>query len=270
MLVVTTHMRLRAAAMVGRFTTLPFSCKGATDMPRLLLLIASLFVLGASQTALAAEGQALYEATCIACHGAKAQGAIPGVPDLAKGGRLSKPDAELVANILNGFQSNGSAMAMPPKGGNPKLTAADAEALVIYMRALTGKSPTRPVSVAPKRDPASATPIAAAAVPPPSPTPATAPLPAAVAAPASPGTTAATSAAAPSPQSAAAPAPQDMTAFARGAKAWADNCSRCHSMRDPKDLTDRQWKVVMTHMRLRAGLDAAQVRDITLFLQGSN
>lgn len=237
MRVVTTPMRLRAAATVGRFTTSPFSCKGATDMSRSLLLIASLFLLGASQTAVAAEGKALYEASCIACHGAKARGAIPGVPDLAKGGRLSKPDAELVANILNGFQSKGSPMAMPPKGGNPNLTAADAQALVTYMRTLTGTTGL-PAAAAPR-------PVPVAAAP---------------AAPAAPATATAT----------AATAPQDMTVFARGAKAWADNCARCHAMRDPKDETDRQWKVVMTHMRLRAGLDAQQVRDITLFLQGSN
>ncbi|MHB8912097.1 MAG: hypothetical protein ACYC42_05540 [Lysobacter sp.] len=73
------------------------------------------------------------------------------------------------------------------------------------------------------------------------------------------------------PPTTPAPAPEpDMAAFARGAKAWADNCSRCHTMRDPKELSDRQWKVVTTHMRLRAGLDGKQVRDITIFLQGSN
>lgn len=64
--------------------------------------------------------------------------------------------------------------------------------------------------------------------------------------------------------------PSDMAAFARGAKAWADNCSRCHSMRDPKELSDHQWKVATTHMRLRAGMDGQQIRDITIFLQGSN
>jgi len=109
-------------------------------MSRSFLLIASLFLLGTSELADAAEGKALYEATCIACHGPKVQGAIPGVPDLAKGGRLTKPDAELAANILDGFQSKGSPMAMPPKGGNPNLTAADAKALVVYMRTLTGSS----------------------------------------------------------------------------------------------------------------------------------
>jgi len=62
----------------------------------------------------------------------------------------------------------------------------------------------------------------------------------------------------------------DMTAFTNGAKAWANNCARCHTMRDPKDLSDRQWKLVMTHMRLRASLDGKQVREITAFLQRSN
>ena len=109
-------------------------------MSRSFLLIASLFLLGTSQSVGAADGKALYQTTCIACHGPKAQGDIPGVPDLANGGRLAKPDAELAANILNGFQSKGSPMAMPPKGGNPNLTAADAKALVVYMRTLTGSS----------------------------------------------------------------------------------------------------------------------------------
>ena len=249
------------ASTTSRYVTSPFFSKGVTDMTRFSLFIASLVLLGSTQTtALAADGKGLYEATCIACHGAKAQGAIPGVPDLAKGGRLTKPDAELAANIVNGFQSKGSPMAMPPKGGNPDLTAADVQALVTYMRALTGASPARPVNVAPKRVPAPA-----AAVP----APAVAPAPATPLAPLA--AAAATTAGAPYPQPADTPALQpDMAAFARGAKAWANNCARCHGMRDPKEQTDRQWKIVMTHMRLRAGLDGQQVRDITLFLQGSN
>ena len=40
---------------------------------------------------------------------ARGKGALPGVPDLAT--RLGKPDAELVNNILNGFQTPGSPMA---------------------------------------------------------------------------------------------------------------------------------------------------------------
>lgn len=107
-------------------------------MTHLLLLTACVFLLGASEPAGAADGKALYATTCIACHGPKGQGAIPGVPDLGKSKRLAQPDAVLVANILNGFQTKGSPMAMPPKGGNPNLTPADAQALVIYMRTLAG------------------------------------------------------------------------------------------------------------------------------------
>jgi len=89
-----------------------------------------------SQTAVVAEGKALYQATCVACHGPKGNGAIPGVPDLTKGVILAKPDAELTSNIINGFQSKGSPMAMPPKGGNPNLTEKGAKAIVVYLRTL--------------------------------------------------------------------------------------------------------------------------------------
>lgn len=62
----------------------------------------------------------------------------------------------------------------------------------------------------------------------------------------------------------------DPMAFARGAQSWANNCGRCHNIRDPKDFRDDQWKVIMTHMRLRAGLTGQETRDILLFLQRSN
>jgi len=62
----------------------------------------------------------------------------------------------------------------------------------------------------------------------------------------------------------------DAATFARGAKSWADNCDRCHNMRDPKDFDDRAWKIIMSHMRIRAGLTGQEARDILKFLQGSN
>jgi len=58
--------------------------------------------------------------------------------------------------------------------------------------------------------------------------------------------------------------------FLRGAKAWADNCTRCHNVRDPKELRDDQWKTTIFHMRVRGGLTGQQTRDIIKFMQESN
>lgn len=63
---------------------------------------------------------------------------------------------------------------------------------------------------------------------------------------------------------------QDVSAFARGANSWAQNCARCHNMRDAKEFRDDQWKVIVTHMRVRAGLSGQEARDILQFLQANN
>jgi cytochrome c5 len=81
------------------------------------------------------RGRDLYAQTCVACHGAKGQGAFDGVPDLTlANGRFAKPDHLLLANVINGFQSPGSLMAMPPKGGNPDLSEQDLADTLAYMR----------------------------------------------------------------------------------------------------------------------------------------
>lgn len=82
------------------------------------------------------RGRELYSQTCVACHGANGEGAFDGVPDLTSAkGRFTKPDDILLANIINGFQSKGSLMAMPPRGGNPDLTDQDLADTLAYMRA---------------------------------------------------------------------------------------------------------------------------------------
>jgi len=62
----------------------------------------------------------------------------------------------------------------------------------------------------------------------------------------------------------------DQAAIARGAKAWADNCGRCHNLRAPSELSDHDWRVSVTHMRVRANIPGNVARDITAFLQASN
>ena len=83
-------------------------------------------------SAAAGGGEQIYKQTCIACHGANGEGAIPGVPKLSE--RLSKSDEVLLLNITNGFQSEGSPMAMPAKGGNPDMTDTDVKKVLSYIR----------------------------------------------------------------------------------------------------------------------------------------
>ncbi len=86
-----------------------------------------------------AAGKAVFSQTCVACHGVNGKGTIPGVTDFtAKDSPLRKSDAELVNNISEGFQSPGSFMAMPSKGGNPTLTEADVRAVLAYLRSEFG------------------------------------------------------------------------------------------------------------------------------------
>jgi hypothetical protein len=52
-----------------------------------------------------------------------------------------------------------------------------------------------------------------------------------------------------------------------GAELYEIHCNRCHSERYPTEFTSAQWKTIMTHMRVRANLPAAQAREILKFLQ---
>lgn len=81
------------------------------------------------------RGEVVYKGTCLACHGGDGGGSLPGVPDLGgKAGPLSQADAVLLRRMAEGFQTPGSPMAMPPRGGDPALTDADLNAVMQYMR----------------------------------------------------------------------------------------------------------------------------------------
>lgn len=87
-----------------------------------------------------ARGARVYGETCVACHGENGQGAIEGVPPMGgASGRLLKPDDVLLRNIINGYQSSGSPMPMPARGGNPDLTDQELADALAYMRQKFGR-----------------------------------------------------------------------------------------------------------------------------------
>lgn len=56
----------------------------------------------------------------------------------------------------------------------------------------------------------------------------------------------------------------------RGAKLWTATCHRCHNRRLPTERTDRQWDVIVSHMRTRANLTRSEVEAIAAFLKTVN
>jgi mono/diheme cytochrome c family protein len=52
-----------------------------------------------------------------------------------------------------------------------------------------------------------------------------------------------------------------------GAELYAIHCNRCHAERYATEFTPGQWKTLMTHMRVRANLPAAQAKLILKYLQ---
>lgn len=69
---------------------------------------------------------------------------------------------------------------------------------------------------------------------------------------------------------AAEKAKKDPMQLVRGAKSWVQTCGRCHNIRSPKELTDEEWEISATHMRVRANLPGDMIRDIIVFLKASN
>lgn len=55
-----------------------------------------------------------------------------------------------------------------------------------------------------------------------------------------------------------------------GALAWSQNCMRCHNLRNPNERSDREWEVIVQHMRVRGNLTAEEHRLILRFLQSAN
>ncbi len=117
----------------------------------LLLLVMALAACGGGESTPAdnqpvsagdpAAGQKLFTSSCAACHGPEGQG-VPGLGKDMTGSEFiaSQSDEQLVAVIKAGIPPgqapNDTAVAMPPKGGNPSLSDQDLYHIVAYLRTI--------------------------------------------------------------------------------------------------------------------------------------
>ncbi len=51
---------------------------------------------------------------------------------------------------------------------------------------------------------------------------------------------------------------------------YGSTCGRCHNPRSPVERADREWTVIVNHMRTRAGLTGGASRDVLAFLRATN
>jgi len=81
------------------------------------------------------NGEQVYVRNCMVCHADDGTGAMPGVADLTKNRKwLSLTEAQLLARLIEGIQTPGVSVTMPPRGGNPNLKDDDLRAVLFYMR----------------------------------------------------------------------------------------------------------------------------------------
>lgn len=139
------------------------------------------------------SGEAVYKATCVACHGTGAAGA----PKLGDAGAWAPRIAQGYDKVL-GYALHGL-NAMPPKGGNPDLDDIEVARAVVYMANQSGAKFKEPEVPAAKTAVPAAAPEAPAAAP-----------------------------AAPAAAAPAAPAPTKVAADA-GKKLYDSVCMACHT-----------------------------------------
>jgi cytochrome c5 len=139
------HMRLRAGLTgqetrdVLKFLRQSNTPTGRTNAPPVKKK-SSVSMKATSKKANLENGKVIFEETCFACHGDDGKGALPGAPDFTKsGGVLFQSFSVLVDHVTNGFQTPGSPMAMPAKGGNEDMTSSDVNDVVKYIRQTFGK-----------------------------------------------------------------------------------------------------------------------------------
>ena len=133
---IVTHMRIRGGLPGAQARDiLAFLQGAAADANRSGTLVAVSSGADAVLTTSDSSGRSVYQATCVACHGSDGKGVVPGAPDFTAEGNplMTKSAQELLKNVSDGFQSKGSPMAMPAKGGNPALSEQDMRRVVEYL-----------------------------------------------------------------------------------------------------------------------------------------
>lgn len=130
---IMTHMRLRAGLSGQQTRDILAFLQSSNNRP---VVSSSVSPNISSPTNL--SGKAIYNKTCIACHGANGEGAISGVPKLSERLPLSSDEVHL-QHIKNGLLSSGSPMAMPANGGDPSLTGADIMEVLKYINKEFGR-----------------------------------------------------------------------------------------------------------------------------------
>jgi disulfide bond formation protein DsbB len=89
----------------------------------------------------AEDGEALFTASCTACHGPDAKGLEGLGKDLTTGFVPDSSDADVISVIALGRAvddpENTTGVAMLPKGGNPSLTDEDIASILVYLRTLS-------------------------------------------------------------------------------------------------------------------------------------
>jgi len=123
--------------------------------------VAKLEIKDASAPRVLQTGEAVYKASCVACHGA----GIGGAPKFGDAGvwapRLAQGAQTLFSHAIMGFQ--GKAGAMPAKGGNSDLDDVEVQRAVVYMANAAGGKLKEPEVKAAAAATAQAAPVAAAA-----------------------------------------------------------------------------------------------------------
>ncbi len=66
------------------------------------------------------------------------------------------------------------------------------------------------------------------------------------------------------------PAAAEEESSPSGGELYAQHCGRCHEPRPPAERTDREWKTLLLHMRVRTNLPGKDARKILEFMQAMN